>query len=95
MPRRKTSTDRQAPRPLLQIERIVYEKASFKLSRRMLTNLAEYAVYLRHVTGEEPAQDEIIEKGMQRLFDADRGFRQWLQRNRSEKGHGIETGLDA
>ena len=37
-------------------------------------------MYLKEVTGDEPTQDEIVDRGMQRLFDADRGFRQWLQR---------------
>jgi hypothetical protein len=53
--------------------------------------------YLKEVTGDEPTQDEIVDRGMQRLFDADRGFRQWLQKEATQDGSGskIEVGSDA
>lgn len=83
MPRKKTNSETEARKPLIRIERIVYEKAAFKLSTTLLTNLSQYAVYVQEMTGEEASTDEIVEKGMQRLFEADRGFRQWLQRKAS------------
>lgn len=89
MPKRRSNAERQAPKPLIQIERVVFEKASFKLSTGTLTSIAEYAMYIKHATGDEPTQDEIVEKGMQRLFDSDRGFRQWLGRNGEKAGIAI------
>nr|WP_281719838.1 DUF2274 domain-containing protein [Nitrosomonas nitrosa] len=83
MPRKKTSSENEARKPLIRIERIVYEKAAFKLSTTLLGNLSQYAAYVKEMTGEEASTDEIVEKGMQRLFEADRGFRQWLQRKAS------------
>lgn len=80
MPRRKTNADNDARKPLIRIERTSYEKAAFKLSTTLLRNLSQYVAYVKEATGDEASQDEIVEKGMQRLFDADRGFRQWLQR---------------
>lgn len=84
MPRRKTNTNNDARQPLIRIERTSYEKAAFKLSTTLLHNLSQYAAYIKEVTGDEASPDEIVEKGMQRLFDADRGFRQWLQRKEAQ-----------
>lgn len=86
MPRKKTSSENEARKPLIRIERIVYEKAAFKLSTTLIGNLSQYATYVKEMTGEEASTDEIVEKGMQRLFEADRGFRQWLQRKGSATG---------
>jgi len=86
MPRKKTNTGKETHRPLIHIERVFFEKASFKLSTGVLSNIAEYAQYIKHSTGDEPTQDEVVEKGLQRLFETDKGFRQWLQRNGSKDG---------
>ena len=80
MPKGKRNAETKVRKPLLRIERIVYEKASFRMNRDVLSNIEQYVLYLKEVTGDEPTQDEIVDRGMQRLFDADRGFRQWLQR---------------
>ncbi|MGH9839402.1 MAG: DUF2274 domain-containing protein [Blastocatellia bacterium] len=53
---------------------------SFKLRTDVIGNIAEYAEYIKEMTGDEPTPDELVDRGMQRLFDADRGFRQWLQK---------------
>lgn len=81
---RKIKAENEAHKPLIRIERTVYEKATFKLSLTLLSNLSQYASYVKEVTGDEASQDEIVEKGMQRLFDADRGFRQWVQLNNAK-----------
>ncbi len=94
MPRKKPNGQGESRRPLIRIERILFEKASFKLSTGVLTNIAEYAAYVKALTGDEPSQDEIVEKGMQRLFDSDRGFRQWLQKAASN-GNGNRGGMEA
>lgn len=83
---RKTKAENEAHKPLIRIERTVYEKATFKLSLGLLFNVSQYAAYVKEVTGDDASQDEIVEKGMQRLFDTDRGFRQWLQRKDSHAG---------
>lgn len=97
MPKGKRNAETKVRRPLLRIERIVYEKASFKMNRDVLSNIEQYVLYLKEATGDEPTQDEIVDRGMQRLFDADRGFRQWLQRKAYHDGGGskIETASDA
>ncbi|MBS1808793.1 MAG: DUF2274 domain-containing protein [Acidobacteria bacterium] len=82
MPRKK-NTDGELRKPLLRFERIVYEKASFRLRQDVLQQIAEYVLYVKEVAGEEPTPDELIDRGMQRLFDADRGFYQWRQQKQS------------
>lgn len=81
MPRKKIPSETEVQRPLISIERIAYEKASFKVSKGVLVNLEQYVSYVKEATGDEPTPDEIVDKGMQRLFDADRGFKHWLQKN--------------
>ncbi|MEP7342634.1 MAG: hypothetical protein ABI977_33205 [Acidobacteriota bacterium] len=81
MPRKKTLTETESHKPLISIERIIYEKTAFKVSKGVLVNLEQYVSYIKDATGDEPTPDEIVDKGMQRLFDADRGFKQWLQKN--------------
>lgn len=66
--------------PLLRFERTAYEKASFRLRQDILQQIAEYVLYVKEMTGAEPTPDELVDRSMQRLFDADRGFRQWRQR---------------
>lgn len=97
MARGKRNADAKMRRPLIRIERVVYEKASFKMNRDVLSNIEQYVLYLKEVTGDEPTQDEIVDRGMQRLFDSDRGFRQWLQRGvaKSSEGAKIVEGNDA
>ena len=38
------------------------------------------------VTGDVPTPDELVDRGMQRLLDSDRGFRQWLQQRAAQNG---------
>jgi hypothetical protein len=78
MPRKKSNADANEYRPLLHFERIVYEKATFKLSKGVIANIDHYIAYLKSLTADEATADEIVDRGLQRLFDADRGFRQWL-----------------
>lgn len=87
MPRRKTQAETDAHKPLLTFERIVYEKTAFKVSKGVLVNLEQYVAYIKDATGDDPTPDEIVDKGMQRLFDADRGFKQWLQKNGTSSGN--------
>lgn len=83
MPRKK-NVEGALRQPLLRFERIVYEKASFRLRQDVLQQIAEYVLYVKEVTGEEPTADELIDRGMQRLFDADRGFYQWRQQKQEQ-----------
>ncbi len=80
MPKGKRNVEGKARKPLIRIERVFYEKVSFKLRTDVIGNIAEYAHYIKEMTGDEPTPDELVDRGMQRLFDADRGFRQWLQK---------------
>lgn len=90
MPRRK-NTDGELRKPLLRFERIVYEKASFRLRQDVLQQIADYVLYVKEVTGEEPTPDELVDRGMQRLFDADRGFHQWRQNKAEQSGFEVRT----
>ena len=80
MPRAKHNVATEAFKPLISFEQIAYEKVSFKLSEPIVTSLKAYAAYVQASTGQQPTLDEIVSKGMQRLFDADKGFRNWSQR---------------
>jgi hypothetical protein len=90
MPRKK-NTDGELRQPLLRFERIVYEKASFRLRQDVLHQIADYVLYVKEVAGEEPTPDELVDRGMQRLFDADRGFYQWRQRKEGQGGLEVRT----
>ncbi|MGE0128919.1 MAG: hypothetical protein AB7U82_12645 [Blastocatellales bacterium] len=94
---RKESTKGQAP--LISFDEVAAERESFKLSWTVLANIREYVAYVKDVTGKETTPDAVVDKGLQRLFDADKGFRQWLQKkngghkNRDKRGKAerIET----
>jgi len=86
MPKGKRKVEDKVRRPLTRIERVFYEKASFKLRTDVLANIEQYVLYIKEMTGDEPTPDELVDRGMQRLFDSDRGFRQWLQQNASQNG---------
>lgn len=84
MPKGKRNAEAKVRRPLIRIERVFYEKASFRLRSDVLANINQYVLYIKEVTGDEPTPDELVDRGMQRLFDSDRGFRQWLQQKASQ-----------
>lgn len=69
-----------SPAPLITFDEVAAEKESFRLSWTVLANIREYAAYVTDVTGRETSTDEVADKALQRLFDADKGFRQWLQK---------------
>jgi hypothetical protein len=65
--------------PLISLNEFTAEKESFQLSWPVLAHLREYAAYVSEVTGRATSADEVVDKSLQRLFDADKGFRVWLQ----------------
>jgi len=75
MPKGKRKVEDKVRRPLIRIERVFYEKSSFKLRTDVLANIEQYVLYIKEMTGDEPTPDELVDRGMQRLFDSDRGFR--------------------
>ncbi len=89
MPKNKQTNGSDRSMPLIVFDEVTSEKESFKLSWTVLANLREYVAYVKEVTSKETTPDEVVDKGMQRLFDADRGFHQWLQKkNGGAKGQG-------
>src|SRR5215475_13375386 len=86
MPKGKRKVEDKVRRPLIRIERVFYEKVSFRLRTDVLANIGQYVLYIKEMTGDEPTPDELVDRGMQRLFDSDRGFRQWLQQKASQNG---------
>ncbi len=86
MPRGKRNAEAKVRGPLIRIERVFYEKASFKLRTDVIANIEQYVLYIKEMTGDEPTPDELVDRGMQRLFDSDRGFRQWLQQKTPQNG---------
>ena len=52
MPRKKVLSENEAHKPLISIERIVYEKAAFKVSKGVLVNLEQYVTYIKDATGD-------------------------------------------
>ncbi len=89
MPKRKKNEAGSVLKPLLRFDRVIYEKATFRLRQITLQQIYEYVCYVKEMTGGEPPSDELVDRGMQRLFDADRGFREWLQRRDRQEGIGI------
>jgi hypothetical protein len=83
MPRRSRKETVDVLRPLITFERVVYQRESFRLSQTTLANIKEYATYVGEFSGDRPSHDEVIDKGMQRLFAADKGFQQWLSSRES------------
>lgn len=84
---RKESTN--GPAPLISFDEVAAEKESFRLSWTVLANIREYVAYVKDVTGRDTTPDAVVDKGLQRLFDADKGFRQWLQKkNGKHKNRG-------
>ncbi len=79
MPRTNRNLESDTYKPLINFEKTAYEKLSLKLSEPVVTQLKAYAAYVAQSVGATPSVDEIVDKGMQRLFDADKGFRNWLQ----------------
>src|SRR5215510_6313232 len=84
MPKNKRNDATDGAIPLISFEEVTSEKESFKLSWTVMANIREYVAYVKEVTGRETTRDEVVDKGMQRLFDADKGFRQWLQKKNGE-----------
>ena len=80
--KRKAASDNLMP--LIAFDEVAAEKESFKLSWTVIANLREYVAYVKDVTGKETTRDEVVDRGLQRLFDADKGFRQWLQKKNSD-----------
>lgn len=89
MPKNKQTNGTDRSMPLIVFDEVTSEKESFKLSWTVLANLREYVAYVKDATGKETTPDEVVDKGMQCLFDADRGFHQWLQKkNADQKSRG-------
>ena len=65
-------------RPLMQIERVAHETLPrFKIDKMVAEKLGLYARYFEEVTGIEVTMDEVVEKALERLFNADHDFRKW------------------
>ncbi len=84
MPKNRRTDSNNNLMPLIAFEEVTAEKESFRLSWTVLANIREYVTYVKEVTGKETTPDEVVDKGMQRLFDADRGFHQWLQKKNDD-----------
>lgn len=80
MPKNNRRESANGPAPLITFDEVAAEKESFRLSWTVLANIREYVAYVKDVTGRETTPDEVADKALQRLFDADKGFRQWLQK---------------
>jgi len=84
MPKNNRRESANGPTPLITFDEVAAEKESFRLSWTVLANIREYVAYVKDVTGKETTPDEVADKALQRLFDADKGFRQWLQKKNGE-----------
>lgn len=91
MPTGKRKQSASASVPLINFDEVAAEKESFRLSWTVLANLRDYVAYVKDVTGRETTPDDVVDKGMQRLFDADKGFRQWLQNKNNESRNRTKT----
>lgn len=65
-------------RPLMQIERVAHETLPrFKIDKMVAEKLGLYARYFEEATGIGVTMDEVVEKALERLFNADHDFRKW------------------
>ncbi len=65
-------------RPLMQIERVAHETLPrFKIDKVVAERLGLYTRYFAEATGIEVTMDEVVEKALERLFNADHDFRKW------------------
>ena len=65
-------------RPLMQIERVAHETLPrFKIDQVVAAKLGLYTRYFEEATGIEVTMDEVVEKALERLFNADHDFRKW------------------
>lgn len=65
-------------RPLMQIERVAHETLPrFKIDKVVAEKLGLYTRYFAEATGIEVTMDEVVEKALERLFNADHDFRKW------------------
>jgi hypothetical protein len=84
MQKKKRKDTEENPIPLIAFEETSAERESFRLSWTVIANLREYVAYVKDVTGKDATRDEVVDRGLQRLFDADKGFRQWMQKKNGE-----------
>ena len=84
MPRRKL-TESGAIQPLLCFEKVDHEIVRHKLDVHVLRTLRQYASFISAVSGVEPTPDEVIEKALLKIFNADAGFKQWQREQAKEK----------
>ena len=82
MPRKKVL--QLAAKPLINFRKPVYESVSFSLSQGLIEQIKDYARYIQASTDERPTTDEVVEKGMQWLFDCDKGFQTWREKRAGE-----------
>lgn len=95
MPRAQRNAETDSYKPLINFEKTAYEKLSLKLSEPVVTHLKAYAAYVESSVGANPTMDEIVDKGMQRLFDSDKGFRNWLQQQNGASAKAEKESLPA
>jgi hypothetical protein len=73
-----------AIQPLLCFEKVEHEIVKHKLDMRVLRTLRQYANFISSVSGVEPTPDEVIEKALLKVFNADAGFKQWQRAQAKE-----------
>ena len=65
-------------RPLMQIERVAHETLPrLKIDKVVAEKLGLYTRYFEEATGIGVTMDEVVEKALERLFNADHDFRKW------------------
>jgi hypothetical protein len=92
MPKNNRKETANGITPLISFDEVTAERESFKLSWTVLANIREYVSYVRDVTGKETSSDEVVDKALQRLFDADKGFRHWLHKKNGVARNRVKTG---
>lgn len=78
MPKGKQKSADAGFRPLMQIERVAHETLPrLKIDKMVAEKLGLYTRYFEEATGIGVTMDEVIEKALERLFNADHDFRKW------------------
>lgn len=90
--RRNGSTEVVESVPLVSAKRGKFETIErAKVEALVFARLEDYKAFVAEIEGEEPEAGAIISAGLEMLFDADRGFEQWVAERRKKGKNGAQV----
>ena len=77
----ENALDTKTDQPILRLNRISYVKVSGKVLDSTAAKLDKYIEYATEKIKTEINSGDVLEHGLQLLFDRDAGFKNWLKQN--------------